>query len=124
MSTIQTNAILDASGGNTTTVNGVTPNDNVVYGRNYIINGAMEINQRGTKTGISGIAACDMFRFTSNSSGIAMTVSQVTDSPSGFDHSIKCEVTTGANAVDDNLGLITRIELQDVIPLLWQMKHI
>ena len=48
MSTIQANAILDASGGNTTTVNSVTPNADTVKGRNLIINGAMQVDQRGT----------------------------------------------------------------------------
>jgi len=41
MSTIQANAILDASGGNTATVNGVTPTAYNTMGKNRIINGAM-----------------------------------------------------------------------------------
>lgn len=55
MSIIQANAILDASGGNTTTVNGVTPNSDVVKGRNLIINGAMNVDQRNSGSAISSL---------------------------------------------------------------------
>ena len=46
MSTIKANAILDASGGNTVTINSVTPTAYNTMGKNRIINGAMEIDQR------------------------------------------------------------------------------
>ena len=39
MSTIAVNAITDANDGNTTTINGVTPNSANVIGKNRIING-------------------------------------------------------------------------------------
>jgi hypothetical protein len=55
MSTIQTNAIVDASGGNTATVNGVTPNTHSVRGRNLIINGAMNVDQRNNGSAISSL---------------------------------------------------------------------
>ena len=49
MSTIQTNAIVDAAGGNTATVNGISPLANTSRnGRNIIINGDMRVAQRGT----------------------------------------------------------------------------
>lgn len=48
MSTIQTNAIVDASGGNTATVNGVTPNTDSLKGRNLFMNGDFQVWQRGT----------------------------------------------------------------------------
>lgn len=48
MSTIQTNAIVDASGGNTATVNGVTPNSDSLKGRNLFMNGDFQVWQRGT----------------------------------------------------------------------------
>ena len=47
MSTLATNAITDASGGNTTTINGYTPTVSNMAGRNRIINGNFEIWQRG-----------------------------------------------------------------------------
>ena len=48
MSTIQTNAIIDASGGNTATVNGVTPNSDSLKGKNLFKNGDFQVWQRGT----------------------------------------------------------------------------
>jgi hypothetical protein len=53
MSTIKTNAILDASGGNTTTINGTTPTAYNTMGKNRIINGAMEIDQRNAGASVS-----------------------------------------------------------------------
>ena len=44
--TLATNAITDASGGNTATINGQTPTESNMAGRNRIINGDMRIDQR------------------------------------------------------------------------------
>ena len=53
MSTIKANAILDASGGNTVTINSVTPTAYNTMGKNRIINGAMEIDQRNAGAVVS-----------------------------------------------------------------------
>jgi hypothetical protein len=53
MSTIKANAILDASGGNTVTINSVTPTAYNTMGKNRIINGAMEIDQRNAGASVS-----------------------------------------------------------------------
>jgi hypothetical protein len=46
MSTLATNAITDAAGGNTATINSYTPTESNMAGRNRIINGDMRIDQR------------------------------------------------------------------------------
>ena len=46
MSSLATNAITDASGGNTATINSYTPTESNMAGRNRIINGDMRIDQR------------------------------------------------------------------------------
>ena len=57
MSSLATNAITDASGGNTATINGQTPTESNMAGRNRIINGCMRIWQRGTSFSGSGYTA-------------------------------------------------------------------
>lgn len=99
MSTIAVNAITDASAGNTTTINGVTPNTSNVIGKNILINGAMQIAQRGTSvTGITSGSnyACDRWRLMMADGG-TWTLTQDTDSPDGFGSSMKLDCTT-ANA--------------------------
>jgi hypothetical protein len=53
MSQINTNAILDASGGTTTTINGFTPTVSNMAGRNRIINGDMRIDQRNAGASVT-----------------------------------------------------------------------
>ena len=53
MSQINTNAILDASGGTTATVNGFTPTVSNMAGRNRIINGDMRIDQRNAGAAVT-----------------------------------------------------------------------
>jgi hypothetical protein len=54
MSTVRTNAILDASGGNTATINSMTPTADSLQGfRNRIINGDMRIDQRNAGASVT-----------------------------------------------------------------------
>jgi len=53
MSTIAVNAITDASGGNTASINGATPTNDNLMGRNRVINGAMEIDQRNAGASVN-----------------------------------------------------------------------
>ena len=65
MSTVRTNNIIDASGGNTATINSMTPTADSLQGfRNRIINGDMRIDQRNagasyTQTGAAGQYSLD-----------------------------------------------------------------
>ena len=56
MSTIKANAILDASGGNTVTINSVTPTAYNTMGKNRIINGDMRIDQRNAGASVTNIS--------------------------------------------------------------------
>jgi hypothetical protein len=58
MSTVKTNNILDASGGNTATINSMTPTADSLQGfRNRIINGDMRIDQRNAGASITQTVA-------------------------------------------------------------------
>jgi hypothetical protein len=73
MSQVRTNAILDASGGTTATVNGIPLRPGVLDPENRIINGAFDFWQRGTSfTG--GVYTAD--RWVANQSGGTVTTSR------------------------------------------------
>ncbi len=59
MSQLRTNAIVDASGGTTATVNGIPLRPGVLDPENRIINGAFDFWQRGTSSTASGYVAAD-----------------------------------------------------------------
>jgi len=93
MSTIQTNAIVDASGGNTTTVNGVTPLANTArFGRNLIINGDFQVNQRGNGSGVgnAGYIGVDRWRgYISTSSTLTFTQTAFANGQSDVDRDLR-----------------------------------
>jgi hypothetical protein len=94
------------------------PSAGALSNRNLVINGAMQVAQRGTSsTGVttSGYKTCDRFEFARASLG-TWTISQESDGPSGFANSLKLACTT-ANAspvVDAFLFLNYKIEGQDL----------
>ena len=79
------------------TVNGnAYPSAGPLSNRNLIINGAMQVAQRGTQvTGETsgGYLTCDRFRPTITTLG-TWTVDQSTDAPNGFSNSLKLTCTT------------------------------
>ena len=66
MSQLRTNAILDASGGNTATINTVPLRPGVLDPENRIINGAFDFWQRGTSSTSSGYVAADRWQNSQN----------------------------------------------------------
>ena len=105
MSTLKTNAILDASGGTTATVNGYTPTASNMAGRNRIINGNMAIDQRNAGAAITvnnntAKFSCDRWYVQGESTDGVFTVQQSTTAPAGFTQSMLFTVTT----VDASIG--------------------
>ena len=89
-----------------------------ITGKNLIINGAMQVAQRGTQTIItSAYTACDRWNFTRSGAAV-VDASQSTDVPSGegFANSLKIDVTTADTSVaaGDFAHLRTRFEGQDL----------
>jgi hypothetical protein len=66
--------------------------------RNVLINGAMNVAQRGTSsTGIgasSGYFTCDRWKITTGNTAGRLTMTQDSSAPSGFANSIKLDCTT------------------------------
>ena len=87
--------------------------------KNKIINGAMQVAQRGTSsTGISstGYLTVDRFAlFMGNTDG-RVTMSQVADVHDGFANALKYECTTADTSIaaSENLGIKTLLEGQDL----------
>ena len=96
----------------------VLTNSQIGGRRNIIINGGMQVAQRGTSaSGASDYLTCDRFQYNLVGTVGASTVTQntVTDLP-GFTKSLKIDVTTAdaSLAVGDRLTLRYAIEGQDV----------
>ena len=85
--------------------------------RNLIINGAMQVAQRGTSSTSSNIQTVDRFGCTPvNFDNLAFTQSQSSTAPDGFSNSWKIEVTTAetALAADEHWYLATNFEAQNL----------
>ena len=89
--------------------------------RNLIINGAMQVAQRGTSsTGVTGGSYQTVDRFRTGYNGtpdqLELTHEQSTDAPTGFSNSLKLTVTTAETTLDANerIRLQQRIEGQNL----------
>ena len=89
--------------------------------KNLIINGAMQVAQRGTSAsgltnGSTGYHTVDRFRYSeAGATTSQLTMSQDSDAPNGFGQSLKFAVTTtGSAAADDIVRCQTILEGQDL----------
>ena len=93
---------------------------NNLSNRNLIINGAMQVAQRGTsQTGVASSGyknACDRWRFNAGGANVgAYTVSQSTTSPDGFGNSLKIDCTTARTPTNNEFYEIAqRLEGQNL----------
>lgn len=87
-------------------------------GRNFIINGAMQVAQRGTsETGVTASAfVCDRFQLAASGTIGTYTLAQSTTAPDGFAYSLKVDTTTAdaSPAGSDQLYIRYKIEGQDL----------
>jgi len=81
-----------------TNING----DQIGGRRNVIINGAMQVAQRGTSFTITGGYTLDRWRFDDSMDSGAATVTQSTTSPDGFSNSLKVDITTADTSLAGN----------------------
>ena len=86
--------------------------------RNIIINGAMQVFQRGTSfTSVSNTAYhADRYELYMQNEASVYTVTQDSDAPNGFANSLKLDVTTAdtSTASNEEVKLYTKLEGQDL----------
>ena len=95
----------------------VLTNSQIGGRRNIIINGAMQVAQRGTSSTSTGFQTCDRIQFlTNNTDNFAFTVSQSSTAPDGFSTSQKLDCTTAESSLDaDELArFLYKVEGQDI----------
>jgi len=76
--------------------------DGALSNRNLIINGAMQVAQRGTSftgLGASDLYTLDRYKFDFGSTSGRLTAEQSTDAPNGFSHSFKLSCTTADTSI-------------------------
>jgi hypothetical protein len=120
MSTLKVDAIVDKDSGNTATINGQVISASNTQGKNVVINGAMNVAQRGTSsTGLgasAGYFTVDRFSITPSATAGRLTMTQDSSAPSGFAQSIKLDCTTADTSIaaGEILLLSTQLEGQDL----------
>jgi len=93
MSELKVNAITDASGGNTASINGATPTTDNTMGRNRIQNGDMRIDQRNAGASVTPAAGpantylLDRWAYGYSQNSKA-SIQQSTTAPAGFTNSL------------------------------------
>jgi hypothetical protein len=96
----------------------VGASDGALSNRNMIINGAMQVAQRGTSATLtSGNFTVDRFKLQStNLDELAGTMTQDSDAPSGFSNSLKITTTTAETSIaaDEYFYVAQFIEAQNL----------
>jgi len=122
MSTIAVNAITDASGGNTASINGATPTTDNTMGRNRIINGDMRIDQRNAGAAVTADGSYPVDRFNvNNTSDGSFSAQQSSTVPAGFSKSVGVTITASDSSLTGTQRLVLRqtIEGYNIADFNW-----
>ena len=127
MSTLNVESISHPTPGSNVTVNGITPASTNSLGlRNLVINGAMQVAQRGTSSTTNGYATVDRFRPSFNGGTLTQTQETLATSDSpyslGFRKFYRLQNTTAtANppASANHRRFLIRLEAQDIANSGW-----
>jgi hypothetical protein len=122
MSVLATDAITDASGGNTATINGATPTVYNTMGRNRIINGDMRIDQRNAGASVTAndnVFGVDRFQFAATQSSKG-TSQQSSTAPTGFNNSLLFTSSSAYSiGASDVFVIRQKIEGFNIADLAW-----
>ena len=88
--------------------------DNVSGRKNLIINGAMQVAQRGTSSTTSGYQTVDRFTNTFGTAAFTQTIDTTVPTGEGFSSSYKHECTTASSATGAFFGIQHSIEAQNI----------
>ena len=90
--------------------------------RNLIINGAMQVAQRGTSVNTHNAFAVDRFQLQfSNTDELAISLNQDSDAPAGYSYSSKITINTAETAIasDEKANIRTCLEGNTIAHLEW-----
>jgi len=87
--------------------------DGALSNRNLIINGAMQVAQRGTSSTSSAYQTVDRIKLATSASELAFTQSQASEGPSGFSKSWKFTVTTPETTLDASDVVYLKYAVED-----------
>jgi hypothetical protein len=124
MSTIAVNAITDASGGNTASINGATPTTDNTMGKNRLINGDMRIDARNagasvTPTTDGQYGGPDRWGYWLNQPS-KFSIQQSAVAPTGFSNSVLVtSLSAYALTGNDYFGIIQKIEGFNFADMMW-----
>ena len=124
MSTIKVTNVNPPTAGDAVNINGLAyPTAGPLSNRNLIINGAMQVAQRGTTSTNSNYGTVD--RFACYFTGGAQTQTQETLSSGtpydeGFRYFLRVANTTSSTGANDNRHFMTKLEAQDIAQSGWE----
>jgi hypothetical protein len=112
MSQLKVDEIVDSSGGSAASINGLTPTESNMSGRNRIINGCMRIDQRnaGASANLTSSNAYYLDRWISRTgTGSSNTVQQSSTAPVGFTNSLLVTIGTGASPAASEQSYVMQV---------------
>ena len=74
--------------------------------RNMVINGAMQVAQRGTSISVSSTLVYTLDRFSAENDTTTMTATQASDAPTDFEYSLKLTNGSGATPTGTHINRI------------------
>jgi hypothetical protein len=124
MSTLNVESISHPTSGSNVTINGITPASTGSLGlRNLIINGAMQVAQRGTSSTSTGYGTVDRFRSSVNEGTVTKTQESLTSGDpynEGFRYFHRSTNTTASsNDAPESRSTLYYMEAQDIASSGW-----
>ena len=126
MSTIKVNSIVPPNAGEGVSIDGLQmPTAGALSNRNLIINGAMQVAQRGISSTSDGYHTVDRWRSTlSSGTGTQSQLTLSSGSPydEGFRKAYRIQINSASASTSAYAQLQTRLEAQDVAQSGWKYK--